>query len=123
MNLPRPAATTVEFIDQYCAGYQEIFPEVRSFECFKWLHLGMISEIKRKTLPAIAKVVGITNAQPLHHFLSKSPWLVEKFREKRIELLLKALGEAKFILVLDKTGDRKKGKTTDYVERQYIGNL
>lgn len=26
-------------------------------------------------------------------------------------------------LVIDETGDRKKGKTTDYVERPYIGNL
>ncbi len=27
------------------------------------------------------------------------------------------------ILVIDETGDKKKGKTTDYVDRQYIGNL
>jgi len=27
------------------------------------------------------------------------------------------------ILCLDETGDVKKGKTTDYVSRQYIGNL
>lgn len=26
-------------------------------------------------------------------------------------------------LVIDETGDRKKGKSTDYVDRQYIGNL
>jgi SRSO17 transposase len=50
MNLPRPAATTVNFIEQYCAAYQEIFPEVRSFECFKWLHLGMISQIIKKNI-------------------------------------------------------------------------
>jgi SRSO17 transposase len=27
------------------------------------------------------------------------------------------------VLVIDDTGDRKKSKTTDYVERQYIGNI
>jgi SRSO17 transposase len=26
-------------------------------------------------------------------------------------------------LAIDKTGDHKKGKTTDYVDRQYIGDL
>lgn len=26
-------------------------------------------------------------------------------------------------MVIDETGDRKKGKSTDYVDRQYIGNL
>jgi len=27
------------------------------------------------------------------------------------------------ILIIDETGDKKKGNKTDYVKRQYIGNL
>jgi SRSO17 transposase len=86
MNLPREAITTISFIDQYCAAYQDLFPEVRSFECFKFLHLGMISELKRKSLPASAKAVGLDNAQPLHHFLANSPWEVNTIRQRRIWL-------------------------------------
>lgn len=71
---PRLPSATVNFIDEYCAAYQTLFPQVRSFEAFKYLHLGMISEIKRKSLPAIAKVVGLDNEQSLHHFLTESPW-------------------------------------------------
>ena len=123
MNLPREAITTVSFVDQYCAAYQNLFPEVRSYECFKFLHLGMISELKRKSLPAIAKAVGLENPQPLHHFLANSPWDVTSVRNIRIQLLLLALKEREFILCIDETGDKKKGKTTDYVARQYIGNL
>jgi SRSO17 transposase len=41
-------------VDDYCQWYQSLFPEVRSFEAFKHLHIGMISDIKRKSLPAIA---------------------------------------------------------------------
>ena len=119
----RPAIETVSFIDEYCKLYQDLFPEVRSFECFKYLHLGMISEIKRKTLPAIARAVGLADSQSLHHFLSKSPWDVEQLRNRRLQLLLKALNGASFILFIDETGDKKKGTTTDYVDRQYIGNL
>lgn len=33
------------------------------------------------------------------------------------------IGEREIILCIDETGDKKKGKTTDYVTRQYIGNL
>ena len=55
---PRPPAPTVKFVDEYCQLYQNLFPEVRSFEAFKGLHVGMVSDIKRKTLPAIGKVVG-----------------------------------------------------------------
>ena len=54
-------------------GYRFLFPEVRSFEAFKYLHAGMISELPRKSLPAIAKVVGLENEQSLHHFLTESP--------------------------------------------------
>jgi SRSO17 transposase len=36
-------------------------------EHFKQLHIGMLSEINRKTLPAIAKAVGQSNPQALHH--------------------------------------------------------
>lgn len=45
---------TVDFIDEYCQYYRNLFSDVRGFEAFKYLHMGMISETKRKTLPAIA---------------------------------------------------------------------
>jgi SRSO17 transposase len=52
---PRNPKPSVKFVDEYCAAYQNLFPEVRSFENFRDLHLGMISSIKRKSLPEIAK--------------------------------------------------------------------
>ena len=120
---PRSAKPTVQFIDDYCQWYQSLFPEVRSFEAFKQLHLGLLSEAKRKTLPAIATVTGLDNAQSLHHFLTESPWHVENFRQQRLRLILQTIGEREIVLVIDDTGDRKKGHHTDYVKRQYIGNL
>ncbi len=120
---PRASVRTVTFVDNYCAAYQHLFPEVRSFEAFKFLHLGMISEIPRKSLPAIAKVVGLANDQVLHHFLTESPWNVEALRNQRLSLILQQLQGRPITLVIDETGDRKKGKSTDYVDRQYIGNL
>lgn len=123
MIAPREARPTVKFVDEYCASYRKLFPEVRSFEAFQQLHVGIVSEIKRKTLPAIAEVVGLENSQSLHHFLTESPWEVEAVREQRFQLILKSLRGRKIQLIIDETGDRKKGKKTDYVSRQYIGNL
>ncbi len=40
-----------------------------------------------------------------------------------MELLRSALGERAFVLCRDETGDRKKGKTTDYVAQQSMGNI
>ncbi len=62
-HLPRDAHPTVAIIDNCCAEYRELFKEVRNYECFKYLHLGIISPIKRKSLPEIAKVVSINSAQ------------------------------------------------------------
>ena len=123
MSKARPANPTVTFIDEYCRLYQDLFPDVRSFEHFKFLHIGMLSDIKRKTLPAIAKVAGDLDPQALHHFVAKAPWNVEEGRSRRLTLLRQALAGRSFVLCIDETGDRKKGKTTEYVAHQYIGNL
>jgi SRSO17 transposase len=61
----RPALPTISLIDQPQATYQDLFPEVRSFESFKFLHLGIISDIKRKSLPAMPSAsieAGITKS-------------------------------------------------------------
>jgi SRSO17 transposase len=110
-------------VDEYCAEYKEIFKEVRSYECFKYLHLGIISAIKRQSLPEIAKTVGIISAQSLHHFIAKSPWSVEELKKIRLSKIVKALNGQAITVVIDETGDRKKGKKTDYVARQYLGSI
>ncbi|AUB35289.1 SRSO17 transposase [Nostoc flagelliforme CCNUN1] len=123
MVQPRPAAPTVKFVDEYCQWYKSLFSDVRSFEAFKYLHVGCVSDLKRKTLPEIAKIVGLDNQQGLHHFLTSSPWDIEKLRILRLELILQVLKGRPIILIIDETGDKKKGNKTDYVKRQYIGNL
>jgi SRSO17 transposase len=123
MVKPRDAAPTVRFIDTYCELYKDLFVEVRAYECFKYLHVGLISDLKRKSLPAIAKIVGVESEQSLHHFISQSPWSAQELEERRLEIILKVLEGNEIDVIVDETGDAKKGKTTDYVKRQYIGNL
>ncbi len=55
-HLARDAHPTVAVIDEYCADYKDLFKEVRNYECFKYLHLGIIAPIKRKSLPEIALI-------------------------------------------------------------------
>jgi SRSO17 transposase len=43
----------------------------------------MLSELKRKTLPTIAKAVG-TDAQALHHLVASAPWSVHELRKRRL---------------------------------------
>jgi SRSO17 transposase len=122
-HLKRDARSTVSIIDRYCSAYNDLFIEVRSYECFKYLHQGIISPIKRKSLPEIAKVVGISSSQSLHHFLANSPWSVEELKSRRLTLTREVLKGKKITVVIDETGDRKKGTKTDYVARQYLGSV
>src|SRR5215471_15387464 len=100
MTRARRASATVTFVDEYAERYQDLFPDVRSFEAFKYLLVGMLSEIKRKTLPTIAKAVG-ADAQALHHVLAYAPWSVDELRKRRLTLLRQALDGRSFVLCID----------------------
>ena len=120
---PREPQATVGFVDEYCQTYQNLFSDVRNYEYFKFLHLGMISELPRKSLPEIARIVGLKDGQGLHHLLRDAVWDVEAFREMRLWLTFRTIGSEPITLCIDETGDKKKGTATDYVAKQYIGNL
>ncbi|HEY1388056.1 MAG TPA: IS701 family transposase [Ktedonobacterales bacterium] len=120
MTKARAPAPTVAFIDDYCAHYRSVFPNVRQFEQFTRLELGLVAETKRKSLPRLAQTTK-SDPQAFHHFLAEADWSVEALRAVRLELTRQALRERPFILCIDETGDRKKGKTTDDAAHQYIG--
>jgi SRSO17 transposase len=122
MTKPREPTHTVAFVDDYCAHYRAVFPNVRQVEQFTHLELGLVAETKRKSLPRLAQATK-ADPQAFHHFLAKADWSVEGVRAVRLELTRQALRGRRFILCIDETGDRKKGKTTDYTASQYIGNV
>ena len=62
-HLARDAHPTVAIVDEYCAEYKNLFKEVRNYECFKYLHVGIMAPLPRKSLPEIAKVVSLNSAE------------------------------------------------------------
>ena len=67
--------------------------------------------------------MGRENHQDLHHFLTQSPWEVSELTQQRLKTILQVLQGQEIIVIVDETGNKKQGKSTDYVKRQYIGNL
>ncbi len=122
MTAVRPATETVAFVDAYAAAYRDLFHDVRSFDHFSRLQLGLISDVARKSLPALARVSG-ADPQALHHFVANADWDGTQLRQRRLQLTRNALRGRSFVLCIDETGDQKYGNVTDYVSRQYIGNL
>lgn len=123
MTQPRMPHSTISFIDQYCSQYRNIFPEVRSYAAFKQILMGIITPSRRKSLTAIAQIVGLKNGQSLHNFFTNSPWSSQELRAVRLKLILNWLQGEAIDMIIDETGDPKKGKKTEYVARQYLGKL
>lgn len=72
MTKPWEPAHTVAFVEEYCVHYRAVFTNVRHFEQFTQLELGLLAETKRKSLPRLAKTAQ-ADAQALHHFLANAP--------------------------------------------------
>jgi SRSO17 transposase len=91
----------------------------------------LLGQERNKTLTALANaepVLGAQNAsvQGLQWFLSESCWQVQEVNARRKNLLLSDPQTAptrEGVLILDETGDRKDGKATAHVGRQYLANL
>ena len=80
------------------------------FDVFAKVRCTLIIDIKRKTLRAIARIVGLRNEQRLLHFLTKYPWKLEQLRQTRLKLILQVLAGREITLIIDETGDIKKGR-------------
>ena len=86
---------------------------------------------RNKTLTALANtepVVGAQRkeAQSLQWFLSESRWDPKEVNERRLELMLEGSATApseEGVLVIDEHGDRKWGKKTAHVGRQWLANI
>ena len=64
--------------------------------------------------------------QRLQFFLSEAAWDAEAVNARRLALLVAepaTAPSAQGVLVIDDTGDRKDGRATDHVARQYLGSV
>jgi SRSO17 transposase len=84
-HLARDAQPTVAIIDEYCAEYKDLFKEVRNYECLKYLHLGIISPIKRKSLPEIALICKYKHGTIITSFYSQFRLVSQETEEPKIK--------------------------------------
>src|SRR5260221_11076681 len=113
MTKPREPTPTVAFVDDYCAPYRAVFPNVRQFEQFTHLELGLVAETKRKSLPRLGQTTK-ADPQALHHFLAKADGSVEAGRGGRLERTRQARREGPLRRSTERAGHRYKAKRADY---------
>jgi SRSO17 transposase len=82
---------------------------------------GLLSELPHKNCWTIAEHAGDPNPDGMQHLLARAVWDHDKVRDDLRDYLVEHLGDPEAVLVVDETGDLKKGTTTVGVQRQYTG--
>src|SRR6266542_1417479 len=83
--------------------------------------LGLLADLPRKNCWTIAEHAGNPNPDGMQHLLARALWDEDKVRDDVRDYLVEHLGDPKAVLVIDETGDLKKGAGTVGVQRQYTG--
>jgi SRSO17 transposase len=126
----RPAPGPLE---DYATRFDDLFRRARAQrEGFRRYLEGLLLPAERnKTLTALANTEPVAGAQrreaqSLQWFLSESGWDPKDINERRLELLVEDPATApdeEGVLVIDEHGDRKWGKKTAHVGKQWLGNI
>lgn len=114
--------------DRWQAGFDQMLERIRPrFRRHEpWRHagalmLGLCSDLGRKNCWTIAERAGHTSPHALQHLLGRASWDADAVRDDLRDYVTEHLGHPGAVLVVDETGDLKKGTATVGVQRQYTG--
>jgi SRSO17 transposase len=82
---------------------------------------GLLSDLPRKNCWTIAEHAGDATPDGMQHLLSRAVWDADKVRDDVRDVAVEHLGDTDAMLVVDETGDVKKGACSVGVQRQYTG--
>jgi len=110
------------------AGLEELlgrvagrFPRVEPRRHARALVLGLLADLPRKNCWTIAEHAGQATPDGLQHLLAGAAWDEHAVRDDVRDYLVEHLADPEAVLVVDETGDLKKGARTVGVQRQDTG--
>jgi SRSO17 transposase len=83
--------------------------------------LGLLADLPRKNCWTLAEHAGDASPDGLQHLLGRAVWDEDGVRDDVRDYVVEHLGDPGAVLVVDETGDLKKGTATVGVQRQYTG--
>jgi SRSO17 transposase len=109
---------------EFSAVIDRIAPRFARYEPLRHassLMLGMVAGLDRKNCWTIAEHRGAATPDGLQHLLARARWDADAVRDDLRDYVIDAFGDPRAILVVDETGDVKKGTHSVGVQRQYSG--
>lgn len=83
--------------------------------------LGLLAELPGKNCWTLAEHAGDRTPDGMQHLLSRAVWDAGAVRDDLHDYVVEHLGTTGAVLVVDETGDLKKGTSTAGMQRQYTG--
>ncbi len=97
------------------------FARVEPRRHVRQLALGLLSDLPRKNCWTIAEWAGETTPDGMQRLLGRAKWDADQVRDDVREYVVEHLRDDQAVLVVDETGDVKKGTRTVGAQRQYTG--
>ncbi|CUM36431.1 transposase [Streptomyces venezuelae] len=85
------------------------------------LVLGLLADLPRKNCWTLAEHAGDSTPDGMQHLLHRAKWDADAVRDDVRAYVVEHLADDEAVLVVDETGDLKKGTATVGVQRQYTG--
>ena len=132
MTAPKPCPEAPGPLETYARQFDDGLESLAQRRAFRDYLAGLLLPRDRnKTLTGLANtepVLGAQHpeAQRLQYFLSEANWEATALNDRRVALVVAdpaTTPHANGVLVLDDTGDRKDGRQTAHVARQYLGSI
>jgi SRSO17 transposase len=96
-------------------GRAELRGRVRAFL------LALLADLPRKNCWTLAEHAGDATPDGMQHLLARAVWDTDGVRDDLRDYVVEHLADPGAVLVIDETGDVKKGRHTVGVQRQYTG--
>jgi len=106
-----------ELMGRVAGRFSRVEPRRRA----RALVLGLLSDLPRKNCWTIAEASGDATPDGMQHLLARARWDADDVRDDLRDYVAAHLGDPAAVLVVDETGDVKKGTATAGVQRQYTG--
>src|ERR687888_2744726 len=124
------AGHSVDDVDP--AGWQELLDELLGRVAGRFARVelrrrarafvrGLLADLPRKNCWTLAEHAGDATPDGMQHLLARAVWDEDGVHDDVRDYVVEHLGDPQAVLVVDETGDLKKGTRTVGVQRQYTG--
>jgi hypothetical protein len=113
-----------EWLAEFDTGFAAIagrFGRVEPRRQARAFLLGLLSDVDTRSCWQLAEQAGDTSPQPMQRLLGEAIWDADQARDDVRGYAVDALGDPQGVLILDDTGDLKKGGATVGTQRHYTG--